>query len=753
MELFVSNETLQRWERQLAAGPLPAETQALRVALCWQLRQRDSQRCLLLARALLVELPAAERRARARVRLAAAEAAALLEEGAAPVQRLDELRELALEFRALQDGAGEADVHYLHSWLAWLLGRVAEQDALLARSADLARETGDAARLDVAEATLAFSQALRDPVAARQRWSTRFEQGRPHPAAAAWVMEVRGTLAAELDSDYGRAAGLRIQAFELATGMGQMRTAIMAALNLVDGLNNLNDPEAAQPWAERALALARQSGWPTALARALLVSGETLRHLQRFDAALAQMNEGLDLLDGGLQGSRLYAVGLRYLGQLRLDRDEHAQALPVFERLHRIAEQLGQADLRINAQRGLALALSALGRAAQAEVAAQAALRIALDSGHALRQIEALGALADLHLRHRLPAPAGVDGQPAMHYLRQALQRAEAIAGYVLPVALLRALAEAHEAEGDAAGAYAWLLRANAAQRLLQREEASQRAVAAEVLSQTERAHAEAQRQRQLAEEQQRRTQLVQAQSERLQDLVAMGRALTAELQLPALLSLLRQQLQSWFAPRAVQLLRPSSSSSSEAPGWQALLSPDELPWQDAAWQALLEQACREGQPLQQQDRLIGPLQLHGRLLALLLLQTAERPDALLLSLFDSLCAYAAIALDNAGSYASLREAQDRLVAQEKHAQLGSLVAGVAGQIHAPALQCLTLAEALQADTAALAQALAEQRLRQSELQAHLARVPVQTAHMLAALDQASELVQRFKQLAEPSAD
>jgi len=84
---------------------------------------------------------------------------------------------------------------------------------------------------------------------------------------------------------------------------------------------------------------------------------------------------------------------------------------------------------------------------------------------------------------------------------------------------------------------------------------------------------------------------------------------------------------------------------------------------------------------------LFGPLIVGDRVLGALSIQS-DRENAYQERerlIFRTLCAYGAIALDNADAYRRLQAAQERIVLQEKMAGLGTLTAGVAHEINNPA--------------------------------------------------------------------
>jgi signal transduction histidine kinase len=147
---------------------------------------------------------------------------------------------------------------------------------------------------------------------------------------------------------------------------------------------------------------------------------------------------------------------------------------------------------------------------------------------------------------------------------------------------------------------------------------------------------------------------------------------------------------------------------------------------------------------------LFAPLTVADRVLGVMTIQST-RANAYAENerlIFRTLCAYTAIALDNAVAYTHLRDAKDQLVVQEKLAALGALVAGVAHELNTPIGNSLLTASALQENTRALEAAAASGSMRRSTLTDYIGSTHEGLELVVRGLQSASELVQSFKQVA-----
>lgn len=777
LDIFALDSEIARLEMLLPQEAGLARA-ALLVALAWHLRQRDTRRAIDLAdqaeaQLAYLNLPQRQEKIlRARLELIRAEAQWLFGNTDAAQSLLDSAMPI---LHQIDDASGLADAHFLRSKLATDFGDSNRESLELLLALDFAKQSRDPLRIELMQGTLAYAEILVDFQQGTARWRQRYleEPLAAHPLVISSFNDFKGAHA-WLAGDFGRAATYFIRAHQAALQCGQMRRAMYISNNVGDAFDSLNDHQTALNWMLQGLDMARQSGWPATIGACLTQTAQVMRHLGRLETAQQMLDEAMYTMQA-FAGSRNHTIALEYLAELEIDRGNFESALERFRQLHEQATRLGQSDFFTTTWRGKAHALSELGFANEALHAANMALQVAHQYGDQYHQISALQVLAQIYQRHQLPLPsdgASVQEAPssALYFLLQAYEIAQHIDGYTVSSKLLDAIADAWAELGEFERAYQLARLANVAREKTHGQQATNRAIALQIQQQTEQTQAVGEYHRHLAEAEARRAQTLQETSAILEHMSAIGQEITVHLDSDAVFQALYRHVQQLLDVNsfAIYLLTDDGLAIRRAFGMEAgNFLPSGQIFLDSPT-AVSARCIRERReilidnpsfaplanhiPGTQLSRcsLFAPLMVAERIMGVMTVQSiqrhayAEREQLI----FRTLCAYGAIALDNANAYSQLKQAQSQLVAQEKLAALGSLVAGVAHELNTPVGNSIMMASALQVHTQEIQAQLDNRSLRHSTLQTFVNEAQEAAQVILRGLGSAADLVSSFKQVA-----
>ncbi len=697
MELFIANDAVATLDRGLALAHGDARLACL-VELAWHLRQRDCQRALAMAtdaEELLRHNGIADDdrvRMGARLALLRAEIQLLFGDGATAQQSL---HGAATDFGSLNDHEGVGDVHWMQASIWVDRGNGAQVGQCLEQVIASYEQCGDPVRRSAVAARRLVNLSFREPVATATALHNQFPVDLQYPGCVvAWISAARANVAG-LTNDPGGSIKHDLLAYHAALDSGQMRQALVSVTNAAESFATLGDLDAALEWSERALELARKTGWPASIGFGLMQLGDVMRLLGRHNESRHYLREALDLM-AAQAGSRNYELGLANLGQLALDVGDFAAGLESFAKLEEHVQSHAEPDLIIRAWRGQASALFHMGRQAEAQEKAVAALELAQKQGNADAQIQILRVFADMHLAQKLATPHGQNvPHPAMPYLDQALAIAAAMGGYDVAPELLEQVAAAHAAAGNFAAAYKNTLSANAARIKSRRQEAQRRALALQVRQEVDQARADTEHHRKLAV-------TLKETAATLETLGIIGREITASLDADAVFKALHRHVHELldataFAVYLVEsdqkFLKMAFGIEAGAPLPQSRVAIDSPTSVSARCARERNAVLIEMEPgvvtrswipgtLVTRSMLYVPLMVGPRLLGVMTIQSptpkvyGERER----SIFHTLCAYGAIALDNASAYAAAAAAQQRadLANAELRATQAQLVEDIA---------------------------------------------------------------------------
>ena len=769
VELYADDDEVARLEAQLPEASVPA----VLVPLAWHLRQRDMQRALALAEtaeALLDETPE-HRGARARLALLRAEAAWLQAE----MERAETLLAAArADFQALGDVIGVGDAALLDSRLAGDLGDGERQ--LRSLAASIGCYAGAGRRHAAALAWALFDSHTRNAPEPAPALDALLASDPSLGAGGADALIA--ACAATEDFRFGRYTAAEAE-FHLAgqqlTRVGLVRQAILALVTSGLALSNLNLLDRAVQQAERGLALARPTGWPYCVGMGLRLLGVTEFLLGRQGAAKSVLLDALGWL-APLRRTSAYVLAALRLAAVRRDLGELGEALATLEDARQAALDGGNSRLMSEVLAVMARILSELGRSGEALTLAEEALATAQATSHA-QHVNALDALVEIHLRAALPPPATMAApNAALHYLDLLWAIRNEEPGWLPEPRLLANGARAWEQAGDLAKALDFERRGKAALERESTRKANERLAEVRTRHEAETARLEAEQQRRLAASEADRAATSEAASRTLDELGRIGQELTASLDTGTVFEALAghvgalldaQSLGIWlldetgrtlveaFAIEAgerssglrVALDNPVSHGARSVRERRELL---------LEFDSVLADPSHVPGTQEVRSALFAPLIVGERVLGVLTIQS-DAPRAYRERerfIFRTLCAYGAIALDNAAAYrqlggamAELRATQDRLVQQEKMAALGALVAGISHELNTPLGVVLLAISGLGETTAALRRAIETGQLTRSALagmtekQAKLAALAQQNLERLAALISAFKAV------------
>ncbi len=694
--IFSPVDWVDRLEAELADAR-DAATPELLLQLAWQVRQTDGARAVTLCERALAH----------------ASAHGLPPESLATV-------DLLLGERALLVGDVVTGTRHLAAALDRLTGRGASlvQGNGWWLQASIAQERGDQGEVDASlgRALVAYAQvdteagrwsvqaararqlanlAFRDHRAAAQALEREFGAGQAQvPGVLAWV-EAAAANVASLSNRLVEAIKLDLSAQQYAAQSGQMRQFVISASNAAEGFTALGDLDAALEWSERGMAQARDSGWPSLMATCQRHAGEVLRLLERPADARRQLTVAAQAM-APLSVSRNKVEVLTSLAQLDLDEGRFEAALTSLQGLEPAVASMGEADLLLKIWRGQALALGQLGDQAAAQRQAQAALGLARDKGQLEEQIKAWQVLAAV--AHISDLRLGQRSGARLAALQQALVLAQDPVGSPVPADLLQQLASACADGHDFESAYRYAQAAEEARRRSRLAEAENRLQAMSIRHEVTRAHADTERHKRLAAK-------LQATADTLERLGLIGREITASLD--------AQQVGQTVMRHACALLEVRTfflyvlDTSGQALNRLVVENGGEAQPSDQIAldieSSLLARCARERREivierdaagaskshlpgtLPSLSLLFFPLEVAGRLLGVMSVQSTlagaygERE----LAIFRTLCAWAAIGLDNAAAYAALasQEQELRVAAAAFESQLAMLITDGNGAI------------------------------------------------------------------------
>jgi signal transduction histidine kinase len=744
-----------------------AETLPLRVALAWHLREREPQTAEALSERNLSDIENSQ--------LAASDAQALqarvwVTQGnlallAGRQADADALTAKALRvFESLADPLGLFDTLWVQAHTHTSRGHVKACGDCLHQAVAHAWTAQDLTRVWAAEVSAFRQTGLKDAEGATRRWSAHLArtQGLPRPPAAVPLAHLLDAYRALRASQHALAIEHFSAVIPSMQAHGFVRETIIACTNCADAYVSLLDAEGAQHWLEQALTLARPQGWPTVLGVCMLQAAEIWKLRGDWASAREALADALALLTEE-RSQRNHFSARCSQGQVELAQGDAATALQDFEVL---LARCAFPDLQLMAKLGQARALLLLHRVPEALQGAELALAWAQARGANNLAVQALGIAAQA-------VSAGATsalGPTPLDLLIEADRLNQTIPGILPDAGLLSDLASAYAQAGRFEEAYATSQRvAQAHAQRFQHDTALQRQ-AAQVRLQAEGARTSAEMHRLEALAHQQQAALQAQANATLERLGHIGQQVTRHLDSESIFQSLAAHIPTLLDARGFEIYLPDT----QPPGLRSVYGLEDgqrLPTDFIAWDdphSYTARCAREREELRLElpddgsdpsqvpgtlrtlSAMFAPMVVADRLIGVMTVQSprAQAYGAQEQMVFRTLCAYAAIALDNANAYQRLGDARQQLVMQERLAALGSLVAGVAHELNTPLGNSLLMVSTLEQRFQETANAMASSALRKSELARFLTEGHTAMSLVVRSLEAAAQLIGDFKQVA-----
>lgn len=676
MQLFSSAKSIASIEHKLGALQGMARLNAL-IELAWYGRQLDCYRSMQLveeADALLhqqVNCDTERSLLTGRLLLIQAEVKVLFCEYGSATQLLDSARAM---FDRHQDAIGLGDAAWLDGMMHFDIGSIDDVLVRFSEALDWYRRSGDEERVAICVARLAVHRGFygRSTPAAEQ-----FEQisvaSVSQPQIYTWQANAIGQREILIGGP-AKAVVNFINAYEPALESGQIRHAITVAANVGCLFSRLGDLDAAAKWGEDTLKLARKTGWPACLGVCLISLGEVLLQLGQANEARAYLMEAREQMRP-LSISRNFRLATYWVGKSYLLQDDLNAALAYFDQCE--VPEVSKTDFFLASQVwcGQATVYIKLGDWTKASEKAHAALMLAEQHNYAEGKIAALSVLADLNALFILSEPpAGLEKRCPLGLIHQALDVANSIDGYSIKPDLMDQVAAFYSQQGDFKAAYESGLTAGLLRREKYARDVQNRVLTMEIRQQAERAKLEAQHQGALIA-------TLQETADTLSALSRVGQEVTASLEIESVLQVLYQHVYQMLKPASffLYLTQARNDLLTLALGIENGMAVER---HSIAYPAstLVGRCASRGEeytfrfskrldeaiqfpasgmphsvlcfPLMSGERVLGVMCVHD--VGINTFDTREQ------SIFRTLCAYGAIALDNSAAYAQAQSAEQQ---------------------------------------------------------------------------------------------
>lgn len=568
------------------------------------------------------------------------------------------------------------DAWIIEATLAVSVGDSPREAQACQQALDAYQRSDDQRRIELAEAWRIYELSFTNPIAAKSAMAELRQQGQflDKPEIAAHLAAADGVIDGKRDPAH--AANHYLRASKLATSCGLHRLAIVSAGNACEAFQGIDDLDSASMAIELAMNQAKQAKWPSMLGFCLAHLGRIQRNLNQIEQSKHSLEEALLNFPTKVGGINK-AIALRELGETLYAEGNCAESLSAFREAIHIFRTVQSMDDLPHTLIRYARVLSHDKQVDCALEALNEAKELVKRYNYAVLATALYQTLAEIHQLHQLPiADAISEPNAVIHFLEQANRIGSQIEGWHASANFLMMLSDAWADSGHYLPALRYAKLANQAEREAGNTRVAYKTALIQDSHQTEKAQAEAQYHHLIAVSESNRARALQDTHDTLVKLEKIGQDITANLDLNSLFHAIHKHLCSLLDASTfyTYLMTPQARHLELVFGVKdqiaikshriALHDPNDYVALCAKEKRELFINTRTTTTERTHSLLYAPLMVGDKNLGVMSLQSSKESsynDRERL-IFTTICAYAAIAVDNAQVYQQLQDTQDQLL-------------------------------------------------------------------------------------------
>jgi signal transduction histidine kinase/CheY-like chemotaxis protein/tetratricopeptide (TPR) repeat protein len=659
--------------------------------LAWYLRQSDTQKSLhyiyeanLLAPILANsgEVTAQEvQRFNGYEKLIIAESAALH----AHFEKAEQyLLQSFQHFETIDFQEGLGDAYITEASIALILGDSDRVDKVSSKALNHFNKIKNKQRSLFAESLQIYKLAYSDPVRASSE-ITLFQQANStthNICVAALIAAAEGVI-------YGRrepslAARYYMKSSNFALQVGMLRLSIISASNACESLQSINDLESALSTIEWAMKYAKLTKWPEIQGICSINLGAIQRQLGQIEDSRHTLEQALNsfhLTPGGINKAIAYS---EFAETLVAD-NQVREAVKIFEKAIRIFRKCKSMDDLPHTLIRYANALSLDQQIDKSLRALSEAKNLNEVHGYQALSIPIHQALADIYSRHQLPPPTAIQASNCrIHFLEEALKIGLSIENWRAPSSLLMSLSDAWADLNDPWQALQFAKQALTTNRAESYQNALNRTVAIDEHFAIEKAHEEAKYHHIIAQAESNKAATLKEAHDTLEKLGKIGQEITTKLDTQEVFISIFKHVQSLLETTSflIYLIDETGQELSQVFGMEqnkpfpthtiSITHPTSLSARCARERKEIIIDVGENDPITPiisgtlitKSLLFAPLIIGEKLLGVMSIQSIRNHayGDREIHIFNTLCAYSAIALENSIIYKKLNTTQSQLL-------------------------------------------------------------------------------------------